>query len=165
MPSRLGREREVFPAIQRQCRQNILVVAVNDPNSIEGWLQLSRSHEGSAKLLAENKDLAAQGFWHAGMAVECALKAYIFKKERFNDWPSKERRPDLWTHDLRELVKVAGIVLKPSDPTAAAWHVVLQWDRAQGYDPKPMPRKVARSMVEASFGPAGVATWIRQNLI
>ena len=73
-------------------------------------------------------------------------------------------RPDLWTHDLRALVKIAGIVLAVGHPTAPAWHVVLQWDRAQGYDPERMPRKVAQGMVEAAFGQFGVVTWIRLNL-
>jgi hypothetical protein len=41
---------------------------------------------------------------------------------------------------------------------------VLQWDRGQGYDPSPMPRKVARSMIEAAFGDNGVVTWIRKTL-
>jgi hypothetical protein len=134
------------------------------PNTVEEWLTLAAQHQGTARVLSSNKALAAQGFFHAGLAVECALKAYIFKKERFNAWPSKEMRPDLWTHDLRELVRIAEIPLDAGAPQAPAWHVVLQWDRAQGYDPARMPRRVAQSMVEAAFGELGVVTWIRQKL-
>ena len=137
---------------------------MTDPTSADEWLALSRQHEASAKLLCENKVAAAQGMFHAGLSVECALKAYIMRRERLNGWPSKPTRPELYTHDLRKLTAIAGINLTPSDPVAPAWHVLLQWDRNQGYDPKPMPRRVARSFVEAAFGTLGVVTWLRANL-
>jgi len=114
--------------------------------------------------MAEDKRAAAQGHFHAGIAVECALKAYIMRVERLNSWPSKEAREDLYTHDLRRLRAIAGIQLNPTALTASSWHVVLQWDRGQAYDPQPMPRKAARSMVEAAFGSSGAVTWIRLSL-
>ncbi len=135
-----------------------------DPDSIEGWLALVSQHEAVARTMAANKIAAAQGWWHAGIAVECALKAYIMWKERLNAWPSREARGDLFTHDVRALSLIAGLTVGPTNPIAASWHLVFQWDRNQGYDPKPMPRKVARSMVEAVFGIDGVVTWIRSSL-
>lgn len=137
----------------------------SSPDTPEGWLSLVAQHEQAARLLAEDRKVANQGFWHAGTATECALKAFIMRKERLNGWPSKESRPELWTHDLRQLVKAAGIKLDPKAPEGPSWHVVLQWDRNQGYDPNKMPRTVARAMVEATFGDQGVVTWIRQNLM
>lgn len=135
-----------------------------DPASAEEWISLARQHEASAKALCENKGAAGQSVFHAGSAVECALKAYIMRKERLNGWPSKATRPDLYTHDLRVLKRIAGITVSVSDPVAPAWHVMLQWDRNQGYNPKPTPRKVARSYVEAAFGGLGVVTWLCANL-
>ena len=135
-----------------------------DPDTIDGWLHLVRQHELAALTLAENKVAAAQGFHHAGVAVECALKAYIIKVERLNSWPSRDARPELYTHDLRALCKIAGVVLDTNSPTAPGWHLCFQWDRNQWYDPNPMPRRVARSMCEAAFGSNGVVTWIRQKL-
>lgn len=134
------------------------------PESIADWLALCRQHEEAAKAIAENKVAAGQSIQHVGFAVECALKAYIWHVERFNQWPSRDARPDLYTHDLRKLRAIAGIQLDPAEPNAAHWHIVLQWDRNQGYDPKPMPRRVARSFVEAAFGSDGVATWLRLKL-
>lgn len=127
-------------------------------------MRLCRQNEVTARIMAEDKEAAAQGFFHAGIAVECALKAYIWHRQRFNNWPSKEDRPDLHTHNLRKLKDIAGLKIKTTDAQAPSWHIVLQWDRNQAYDPKPMPRKVARSMVEASFGKDGVVTWMRQTL-
>ncbi|MGV1757637.1 hypothetical protein ACQZ6F_17425 [Rhizobium sp. A22-96] len=135
-----------------------------NPSSIDGWLSLCRQHEIAARATADNKEAAAQGFFHAGLAVECALKAYIWHLERFNAWPDKDQRPDLHTHNLRVLKDIAGIKITVTDSNAPCWHVVLQWDRNQAYDPKPMPRKVARAMVEAAFGDEGIVTWLRQTL-
>lgn len=138
--------------------------SVADPNSPSEWLALAAQHEVSARLLAENKIGAGQSVFHVGLAVEAALKAYIMYVERLNGWPSKEARPELYTHDLRALVKAAGIKLTPLDPRAASWHLVLQWDRGQGYEPQTPSRKFARSWVRAASGEEGVVTWIRSIL-
>jgi hypothetical protein len=127
-------------------------------------MSLARQHEKSARLLAEDRVAAAQAYSHVGFAAECALKAYIMWKERLNRWPDIASRKELYTHDLRELVRIAGIELKTSDPIGPSWAVVLQWDRGQAYDPVRMPRRVARSMVDAAFGEKGVVTWIRKTL-
>jgi hypothetical protein len=135
-----------------------------DPQSPSEWLNLARQHEVAARALAENRVAAAQAYSHVGFAAECALKAYIMWKEGLNRWPDRSSRSELYTHDLRRLVEIAGIRQSSRDPIGPAWAVVLQWDREQGYDPAPMPRKVARSMVEAAFGEKGVVTWIRKTL-
>jgi len=136
-----------------------------DPNTVEEWMTLVAQHERAARVMAADKIAAAQGHWHAGIAVECALKAYIMKRERLNGWPSKEARPELYSHNLRALSITAGIRPTSKDPEVTSWYVVLQWDRNQGYDPKPMPRRFAQAMVDAAFGEKGAVTWIRSNLI
>lgn len=135
-----------------------------DPRSIAEWLTLCAQHERAAVKLAEDKVAAGQAMFHAAVAVECALKAAVWHKERFNQWPSRGSRPDIYTHDLRALVRLAGIELNPAEPTAPSWHIMLQWDRAQSYEPKRMPRKVAQAYVEAAFGKDGVVTWLRRKL-
>ena len=84
--------------------------------------------------------------------------------ERLNAWPSRDARPDLYTHDLRKLLAIAGIGLDASHEIAAALHLAVQWDRNQGYDPKPMPTRVIDSWIEAAFGPEGAVTWLRTRL-
>jgi hypothetical protein len=127
-------------------------------------MSLARQHETTARLLAENREVAAQAYFHVGFAAECALKAYIMWSERLNNWPDRDSRPDLYTHDLTRLADLAGIERRTTDPIGPSWKTVLDWNRSQGYDPNPMPRKVARSMVEAAFGEKGVVTWIRKTL-
>ena len=135
-----------------------------DPQSVPDWLSLARQHEISARLLAEHRDAAGQAHFHVGVATECALKAYIMWREQLTSWPERDARGELYTHDLRKLVQIAGIELSPTDPVTPSWSVVLQWDRGQAYDPLSMPRRVARSMIESAFGEKGVVTWIRRTL-
>ncbi|NRF12176.1 hypothetical protein [Agrobacterium pusense] len=135
-----------------------------DPTSVDEWWSLVKQHEAAAKMLCDNRDAAKMGYDHAALAVECALKALIWHRERFNVRPSREERPELYSHNLRQLKDAAEIKVKHSDASAACWFVVLQWDRGQYYDPKRMPRKVARAMVDAAFGDVGVVTWVRKQI-
>jgi HEPN domain-containing protein len=135
-----------------------------EPSSIDEWLRLAEQHEEMARLAAESRLSAAQALFHVGSATECALKALIMQRERLNNWPARDMRPELWTHSLWRLIRIAGVELDPNDEGAASWHVVLNWDRNQAYDPKPMPRKVARQWVAAAFDEEGVVTWIRRIL-
>lgn len=133
-----------------------------DPQSVADWLRLAAMHERMARLGCDDRLAAQQGQWHTGMGVEAALKAYIMHVRRLNRWPDPPS--PLHTHNLRILVREAGIVLNSQHPVGPAWHVMLQYDRSQGYEPKPMPRRVARSYLEAAFGPSGVVTWLRTLL-
>jgi hypothetical protein len=134
------------------------------PNSPEEWMALAKRYEATARLAAEHRVAAPETAMQVGWAVEAALKAYIMKKEKLNNWPGPDFRPDLWVHDIQKLREIAGIKVNASDPMAPAWHVVQQWNRAQGYSRARMSRKAARGWVEAAFGPLGVVTWLRQNL-
>lgn len=100
-----------------------------NPQTPEEWMALAATHEAAAKKLKDDKIAAFHAVGHIGFATEAALKAYIIRKERFNAWPSRASRPDLYTHDLRKLRAIAGIAIDPTDPMAACWHWVLQWDR------------------------------------
>ena len=133
-----------------------------EPDTPDEWFTLARQHEVTARAVVTSRVAAGQAMFHVGLAVECALKAYIMRKERLNGWPSRESRRDLYTHDLRQLLSASGLVIAHSDPIAPALSVILQWDRNQAYDPAPMPRKVARQWVESAFGPEGVNEWLRR---
>jgi hypothetical protein len=140
-------------------------MSLADPGSVDEWLAVCRQHEEAAKLTVGSKVAANQCYFHTIMAAECALKAYIWHVERFNEWPSKEARPDLHKlHNLEKLRKAAKIELRSSDPTAPKWATILKADRNQYYVADTMPRSVAKAMVDAVFGENGVVTWIRQTL-
>lgn len=115
--------------------------------------------------MRDNRRACAEAVFASGLAVECALKAYIMHKERLNRWPERNERPELYSHSIDELRRIAGIIIDHREPSAPSWAMMTQWNRNQDYTPGRMPRKVARSWVEAAFGAKGVVTWIRKNLV
>lgn len=137
---------------------------MSDPQSVEEWLMLVEQSEAAACLTIDNRLACSRGYQECGFAVEYMLKAYIMRKERFNSWPTREARKDLYTHDLRKLKAIAGITSQLDDPNLAEWLEVEEWDRSQGYSPKLMPRKKAKDFYESVFGKNGVVTWLRQNI-
>ena len=80
--------------------------------------------------------------------------------ERLNTWPSRESRPDLYVHNLKQLAIAARIVVLPTEVVAPAWKTVLDWKRDDSYISQRMSRKIARELVEAGFGSEGVLPWL-----
>lgn len=131
-----------------------------DPQTIEEWCALARQKRKAAELLLTNGHLE-EAWGNAGFSVECGLKAAIFARERFNLWPSRAGRPDLYTHDITRLMTIAGIDLEAlvSDPIAPKFMTVRLWRRSDGYKTH-MPGRVARDICEAAFSQDGVLKWI-----
>ncbi|MFO0960409.1 MAG: hypothetical protein U0800_23735 [Isosphaeraceae bacterium] len=130
------------------------------------------------RMLAEGRVLEAQalldaGFWAgayylAGYAVECGLKAcvlayiedtgVIFQDRRFSD--------KCWTHDVEELVKLAGLErdrgldISANPVLGVNWMVVKDWDEGSRYSQ--WTELQARKLFEAITSPTdGVLPWIR----
>jgi hypothetical protein len=111
----------------------------------------------------------AGAYYMAGYAVECALKscviAFLMKTDQF---PGKRYSQDCWTHDLKQLLDLAG--LKPThaadtaaDPDLSAnWAFVFDWNEASRYDRK--TRTQARKLyVAITDKKHGVLAWIRSR--
>lgn len=129
--------------------------------SADDWRRRAREKEQAAKVLATDRKTARDGYVQAGFAVEYALKAVIQKRHRFNRWPDKNERPDLYVHNLRPLIVAAGIDPQALSPELRKnLSVVSNWDRGHDYAAERMPRKVVRDMIECAFGEDGVMTWL-----
>lgn len=121
--------------------------------------------EGKRKIAALMKDdraHAAEAWDACGLAVEFALKAVILKRQRFNRWPERSERSDLYTHDLRRLAEIA--LIGTSDVPSLvrpAFKTVLSWNIEHRYAGRRTPRRQARDMFEAAFGEGGVLQWLR----
>lgn len=132
-----------------------LIVA---PKSPDEWMDLCRDQLRAAETLL--KDKQPKVAWNmCGFAVEYALKAAIMSRERLNRWPDKATDEEIWTHDLRRLLKRLGHppeTFDPRDPVAPSLKLVLEWRRNQSYTAAKFELKVCRDMFEAT---SGVVKW------
>jgi HEPN domain-containing protein len=78
-------------------------------------------------------------YYLAGYAAECALKACIAKQTRRYDFPDKRLVLDSYTHDLRKLVRAAGLRreldrrLESDDDFRLHWNVLAAWSVEDRY--------------------------------
>jgi len=123
--------------------------------------------------VADAKALLDAGRWSgasylAGYAVECALKACLAKQTQRHDFPDKSLAQKALTHDLLELVDLAGLKLQLKlDGTPAAnpqlgvnWQFAKDWSEKARCDQKLEAQ--ARGLYEAVIDPiTGVLPWIK----
>lgn len=133
----------------------------DQPLTAEAFLRMVESKRAVALSMVDSRLACREAWMAAGFAVEFALKALIIRRERLNSWPSKESRPELYTHNLRGLFEAAGIDLYTAPkPLRGSIRTVLDWNRAHEYSSGRMSRANARSMVAAALGPEGVVAWL-----
>lgn len=134
-----------------------------DPESVEDWLALVESCRILCERCKEDSQVSGMVWAQAGFAVECILKAAIHSKERLNRWPND--RPDLRTHNLKELANSLGLNINSSHPIAPAWATVIQWRRSDMYNPNEIKPRVLQGLLDAVFSEKGVIVWMRQNYL
>ena len=106
-------------------------------------------------------------YYLAGLAVECALKACIARKtKRYEFPPPVNEVRDLYSHDLKQLLKKAGLSaqleldMKADRELSANWGTVQRWSIESRYDSS---RLNGRDMHTAVSGPNGVLLWIKRH--
>ena len=109
-------------------------------------------------------------YYLAGYAVECALKACIAKQTSLHDFPDKSFAQKAYTHDMLELVDLAGLKLQLKlDTTPAAnpqlglnWQRVKDWNERARYGQLTEPQ--ARGIYDAITDLVnGVLPWIKAH--
>ena len=74
-----------------------------------------------------------------GYAVECALKACIAKLMKSEEFPDKTFAEKCWTHNLPQLVGLAGLkddfeaALRANLDLQENWEIVKEWTEASRY--------------------------------
>jgi HEPN domain-containing protein len=107
-------------------------------------------------------------YYLAGYAVECGIKACIAKKTRRGDFPDKELALDSYSHNLRKLIKVAGLetqLERHRDHSPAFeqnWAVVVGWSEQSRYETNG-PGKAGAMLAAVSDRQHGVMRWIKQQ--
>lgn len=125
------------------------------------WWRRSNEKRVSAELLLSGRKSARDCYHLVGTSIEFALKATIARK-RFNSWPTRAERPDLYTHDLRLLFSALGVDHTSLPPgLRAKLRTVLSWSRDKEYVGSKMPRKEAVQIFEAAFNEDGVIAWLK----
>jgi len=78
-------------------------------------------------------------YYLAGYAVECALKACIAKDTRRHQFPDKKRVDLSHSHDLLQLIRVAGLedehneLVRSDRDFEMNWEVVKRWSEQSRY--------------------------------
>jgi hypothetical protein len=104
-----------------------------------------------------------------GLAVECALKAYLARAVQQYDFPDKNFINRAYTHKLRELVQIDGVLWKDLQKEFGGdvklegnWNRVLLWDDENRYEM--VEEFQAKALYSAVMDPgSGVMEWIRRR--
>ena len=122
-----------------------------------------RLKEASALL---NLGLWDGAYYLAGYAVECAIKACIAKGTRRYEFPDKKKVESSHSHNLRDLIRVAGlddarIEQAKRDPDFQTnWDIVERWSEQSRYrrhSPEPA-RELLKAVGDRRHG---VISWIK----
>lgn len=128
-------------------------------------LARTRLKEATALLAAGFPDGA---YYLAGYAVECALKACIAKRTQRYDFPDKKSVDASYTHNLKDLIKVANLDVARLESAKADplfrnnWDLVQQWSEHSRYrtqGPKPA-EALLRAVGDRRHG---VIAWIKRH--
>jgi hypothetical protein len=119
--------------------------------------------EDSEALLDAGRFQAA--YYLCGYVTECGLKACIARETRQYDFPDKRRAQAVWTHQLSELLALAGlrpVLDRQSAALRANWAVVKDWTEESRYELR--TEAEARGLFEATMDRHdGVLEWLRQH--
>ncbi len=95
-----------------------------------------RRKEALALIKSGNYDGA---YYLSGYIIECGLKACIAKNTKKYDFPDKKRVNQSYTHNLNDLVKVAGLEsslnqeIKKDPEFEVNWTLVKDWSEESRY--------------------------------
>lgn len=124
-------------------------------------MKLARQRRTSAKLLIDHPQNTLVAFENIGLSIECAMKAVIAKRKRFNEWPTRAQVPELFGHNLRLIARYGDLFPPASDPTYSGnFHAILDWNRDRVYSSGRLDRAYVRRLYDAAFGPKGVMEWL-----
>jgi len=121
--------------------------------------QLAGLRLEEAKLLSRGNQPSG-AYYLAGYAVECALKARIAAQFRENVIPDKNLVNRVYTHDLAELVRLAGLeaeldIARQHDAELdRRWSIVKNWNEQARYSI--WTDEQAAAIIDAIDGAAGV---------
>ncbi|MFX1736900.1 hypothetical protein PXJ20_11980 [Paraburkholderia sp. A1RI_3L] len=128
---------------------------------------LSRERVRDARALLTVRRYAA-AYYLCGYSIECAIKACIAAKTAKYDFPDKALATSAYSHDLVQLVKVAGLQsqlnaqVSKNPQFATNWAIAKDWAETRRYE-LTIGRPQARDLYTATTARQhGVLKWIKQ---
>ena len=140
---------------------------------------VARLNRDKLRLLAEDRlkeaaVLLENGLWTGayyltGLAIECALKAYLARAVQQYDFPDKGFINRANTHELKVLVQLDGLLweelqreVRTDAKLRGNWEAVLEWNDEYRYET--VEERHAKSLYAATIEPSsGVMEWIRRS--
>lgn len=127
--------------------------------------QLADLRIGDAEVLMAG-DRPEAAYYLGGYAVECALKACVARQTKEHEFPDRRRVNDSYTHDLDQLLQVAGLVRlfeerAATDPRFEEnWLLVKEWTEGSRYERR--ADSEARTLLAAVMDEDhGVLPWLK----
>ena len=120
-----------------------------------------------AKVLLDSKHYDG-AYYLSGYAVECALKACIAKQTQRYEFPDKNKVNDSYSHNLIQLVRVAGLQTaldqeSRGDPVFAVnWNTVRDWKEDSRYK-RHTPKAAIDIYAAITKSRHGVLRWLKHH--
>jgi len=119
-----------------------------------------------ARLLLENENYSG-AYYLAGYSIEYAFKACISRRIRQSEIPEKKFIIDCYTHNLKDLVKLANLenlklsMEQTNANFATNWSIVKDWNEGARY--RTFDKIQAIELYNSiTTKKGGVLSWIRQ---
>jgi HEPN domain-containing protein len=129
--------------------------------------RLAKERISDAKVLLGARHWSA-AYYLAGYVVECALKACIAKLMKPEEFPDKIFAEKCWTHNLPQLLGLAGLkadldTATQADPDLADnWDTVKEWTESSRY--ARTTKAKAENLYEANTDRKhGVLSWLKRR--
>jgi HEPN domain len=118
-----------------------------------------------AKILLDNNAFNG-AYYLCGYGVECALKSCVAKNVNQYDFPDKNTVINSHTHDLKQLIKIAGLSIqhereeRENRQFSIYWNIVSNWKETSRYEQHTSQKAIA--LYQAINDPInGIMTWIQ----
>lgn len=127
--------------------------------------RLAKERISDAKVFLAARHWSA-AYYIAGYAVECALKACIAKLMKSEEFPDKKFADKCWTHNLAQLLDLAGLkddldaAMQADRDLSQNWDTVKEWTEESRYlrTMKAKAEKLYEAITDKKYG---VLSWLK----
>jgi HEPN domain-containing protein len=129
--------------------------------------RLAKERISDAKVLLDARHWSG-AYYMAGYAAECGLKACIAKLMKAEEFPDRAFAEKCWTHNLPQLLGLAGLkpdleaAMRADTDLADNWDAVKEWTESSRYarSTKADAEELFEALTERKHG---VLPWVKQR--